>query len=104
MTVKFVLHSGSVMSDADGDIHHINALRLVGLYGVNRKDCILDPKECQLRGYDEDELIHLYPLDDGQYRVTLYSEIKQARNKWLVENDPCDGTDCVTPFDHFLYC
>lgn len=25
------------------------------------------------------------------------------RNDWLVEHDPEDGTDCVTPFDKYLY-
>ena len=105
MTVKFVLHNGLVKSNSDGQVHHVNALRLVSLYGVNQKDCIINPKEHQLRGYNKEELLHLYPLDDGdQYRVKLYSKIKQARIKWLAENDLCDGTDCVTPFDNFLYC
>lgn len=25
------------------------------------------------------------------------------REEWLAENDPKDGTDCVTPFDEYLY-
>ncbi|AEG53176.1 hypothetical protein [Sinorhizobium meliloti] len=29
--------------------------------------------------------------------------IVEARRVWLEENDPQDGTDCVTPFDKFLY-
>lgn len=26
-----------------------------------------------------------------------------ARAEWLEANDPQDGTDCVTPFDEYLY-
>ncbi len=103
MSIKFVLHSGKVISANDKQVHHIPASRLVHLYGLKPKDCILDPKECQLRGYDENELVHLYSLDSGQYRVKLYSELKQGRAKWLTENDSRDGTDCVTPYDEFLY-
>lgn len=29
--------------------------------------------------------------------------VRAARKVWLDENDPKDGTDCVTPFDQFLY-
>ena len=29
--------------------------------------------------------------------------VREARRVWLEENDPRDGTDCVTPFDKFLY-
>lgn len=30
-------------------------------------------------------------------------DLKAWREEWLAENDPNDGTDCVTPFDHYLY-
>ena len=30
-------------------------------------------------------------------------DIKAWRNAWLEENDPQDGTDCITPFDSYLY-
>jgi hypothetical protein len=26
-----------------------------------------------------------------------------ARDEWLEQNDPQDGTDCVTPYDHYFY-
>lgn len=103
MSIKFILHGGQVISINDNQVHFVPASHLVQLYGLKPQDCILDPKECQLSGYDKNQLVHLYPLDCGQYRVKLYSEIKQKRARWLTENDPRDGTDCVTPFDHFLY-
>lgn len=27
----------------------------------------------------------------------------KARADWLEENDPNDGTDCVSPYDEYLY-
>lgn len=29
--------------------------------------------------------------------------ITQARKEWLEQNDPKDGTDCVTPYDVYFY-
>ncbi len=31
------------------------------------------------------------------------ADLDQWRRDWLDENDPKDGTDCVTPFDAYLY-
>lgn len=31
------------------------------------------------------------------------ADVVQWRKDWLSENDPQDGTDCVTPFDKHLY-
>ena len=103
MSIKFVLHTGSVMSGYDRQVHTVPASRLISLYGLNPKDCIIDPRESQIRGYDEDELVHLCPLDSGEYRVKLHSELNRLRNNWLESNDPHDGTDCVTPYDYLLY-
>lgn len=33
----------------------------------------------------------------------LVEDIDKWRIEWLEANDPQDGTDCVTPFDHYLY-
>lgn len=33
----------------------------------------------------------------------LHADIIEWRKAWLSENDPRDGTDCVTPFDKYLY-
>ncbi|MNQ50647.1 hypothetical protein D3C85_646030 [compost metagenome] len=30
-------------------------------------------------------------------------DLEAWRDEWLTENDPEDGTDCVTPFDKYLY-
>lgn len=51
---------------------------------------------------------HGSPVDSGTPRDTarlpvLVSDIVRWRRDWLEENDPRDGTDCVTPFDHYLY-
>lgn len=33
----------------------------------------------------------------------LEARLMQLRADWLAANDPKDGTDCVTPFDVYLY-
>jgi hypothetical protein len=33
----------------------------------------------------------------------LGAALRQLRSDWLAENEPRDGTDCVTPFDVYLY-
>lgn len=45
------------------------------------------------------------PDEYGQvsYIPVSLEDIKQWREEWLEENDPQDGTDCVTPFDKYLY-
>lgn len=30
-------------------------------------------------------------------------QVIKWRQEWLDQNDPSDGTDCVTPFDKYLY-
>lgn len=30
-------------------------------------------------------------------------DLKAWRDEWLEENDLMDGSDCVTPFDKYLY-
>ena len=36
-------------------------------------------------------------------RPVRYDDLVKWREEWLAENDPQDGTDCVTPFDAYLY-
>ena len=58
---------------------------------------------CEFSRYES----QMYQIDerritrDGQER--LVSLIKQARQEWLDNNDPKDGTDVVTPYDEVLY-
>lgn len=40
--------------------------------------------------------------DPKTVNVSL-QDLKEWRQAWLAENDPGDGTDCVTPFDQYLY-
>lgn len=40
---------------------------------------------------------------EGRSEDAFLQEVRAARDVWLAENDPRDGTDCVTPFDRFLY-
>jgi hypothetical protein len=35
--------------------------------------------------------------------IAFLKEVRTARQVWLDEYDPKAGSDCVTPFDQFLY-
>lgn len=37
------------------------------------------------------------------HKIVKTSDLLAWRSDWLAENDPMDGTDCVTPFDKYLY-
>jgi len=43
------------------------------------------------------------PAEPNGYVGVSLRDIKVWRNEWLEDNDPEDGTDCVTPFDKYLY-
>jgi hypothetical protein len=45
------------------------------------------------------------PATEGQQDAVVVSvaDINTWRAEWLDANDPQDGTDCVTPFDKYLY-
>ncbi len=45
---------------------------------------------------------HTYIHMESEIRK-LRKGLKLAREMWLEENDPKDGTDVVTPFDEYLY-
>lgn len=38
----------------------------------------------------------------GKYVCISRDDLVMWRKHWLEENDPKDGTDCVTPFDAYL--
>lgn len=40
---------------------------------------------------------------EGQAVAVKVSDLDAWRHEWLEVNNPQDGTDCVTPFDHYLY-
>jgi len=67
-TPRFVLFSGWVISD-DGDEHHISARRLVDLYRLNPRECVLIESDKDLRGRDLTGLIELRPRFDGNYKL-----------------------------------
>lgn len=55
----------------------------------------------------DDSEVPLYatpqPAEPNGYVGVSLRDIKAWRNEWLEANDPVDGTDCVTPFDKYLY-
>ena len=69
--MKYVLVGGIVKSK-DGDVHKISAHKLLELYDLNPKDCILynHPDGCEFFGNDEDQ-IWLEPRSEGDYKEYL---------------------------------
>lgn len=43
------------------------------------------------------------PEDQQDAVVVSVADIDTWRAEWMDANDPQDGTDCVTPFDKYLY-
>jgi len=68
---KYVCCGGYVVSNVDGDEHYISAFRLVRLYNLNPRECILidhnDPHN--FLGQDFTGLTFLYPRRDGNYTL-----------------------------------
>ena len=42
-------------------------------------------------------------MADPKTVIVSLQDLKEWRQAWLTENDPGDGTDCITPFDKYLY-
>ena len=62
---RFLVVPGHVIS-LDGDLHYINAMELIRLYGVNRDECLIDKYDG--RGLGENHgLIVLLPSPKGDY-------------------------------------
>jgi len=66
---KYLVCADSVMSKTDGDIHHISANQLMGLYNVSPKDCLVWDGS-PLQSYP-DHLLVLRPRYRGDYDPTL---------------------------------
>lgn len=66
---KYVIHGDHVISRYDGQHHFVSASKLINLYRVDPRECIIYEEGC-LRGYTPefiDTLIHLYPDHQGVY-------------------------------------
>jgi hypothetical protein len=71
---KYLVIGGMVTSRTDGQVHHIDPLRLCQLYGVNPNECVMvddrfDQTRIQNLEESNPELIRLTPRDDGDYRL-----------------------------------
>lgn len=84
--IRYCIHPGPITSKNDGEQHFISAAQLMGLYGVPRRECIIDQTEWKRSpdgGYHIDPdspyyphvppqgAICLGPLFHGDYRQTL---------------------------------
>jgi len=63
---RYAVHPGWVRSK-DGDDHFITARRLMELYGVNPRACVV--WDGHQLGRSAHDYIHLYPRHDGNYTL-----------------------------------
>ena len=75
--IKYIICPGTVISKNDGDHHYVSADRLIHLYCVDRRECIIDSLG-RFRDRSYDALIKLYPRYDGNY--PLFSHPPGAGN------------------------
>jgi hypothetical protein len=79
--MKYILHSGHIHSQNDGERHFISCNQLARLYGVDLRDCVCYPERQfgRLGWQDPPGAIHLYPRSDGNY--TIPNDAKLAKGK-----------------------
>lgn len=66
IVMRYVLHPGYVISEADGDRHFIGGPRLARLYGVDVRQCVYgDMPDYRQESGD----IHLLPKHSGNYTL-----------------------------------
>lgn len=63
MKKRYAIHPEYVTSQTDGDRHYIDAQTLVRLYNLKPHEYVV----WQDRGMREEDFIHLYPRQDGNY-------------------------------------
>jgi hypothetical protein len=69
LTIKYVVIPGKIISRYDGDLHYINALKLMALYKVNPAECVIKYGDHRDSGRDFTGLIRLFPRSDGNYET-----------------------------------
>jgi hypothetical protein len=68
--MRYILHSGFVISASDGDRHYINTSKLARLYGLSPNDANVVCVDDYMRGVRwRDGDIHLHPRMDGNYKL-----------------------------------
>lgn len=68
---KYLVCPGTVWAN-DGDIHFISARKLIQLYRVDPKDCLIKPSDDKSLGWRKpDGLIELHPNSNGDYSIPL---------------------------------
>lgn len=73
--VKYIVIPGVIQSKSDGQFHHISAAELIGLYGVNPKECkILATKMEQATYRIHPGQILLVPRCDGNYNLKAQNQ------------------------------
>lgn len=79
--IKYVVFPGKVISKNDGDEHYIGAKKLMQLYGVSQREClVISPNDPRRRDYDFGDLIELFPQYDGDYTLPDNNRVADERH------------------------
>ena len=66
---KYVLHPGWIFKNTQRAVW-ISFTKLIELYGLDREDCTeASAKDCFHAGTDGDGMIHLFPNENGIYKI-----------------------------------
>lgn len=79
---KYLVMGGEVISKNDGQHHYVNARKLVELYHLDPKECLLmeeDDTIMRARSFGKNHILILRPRYDGNYTVPKINE-KILRN------------------------
>ena len=81
MAKRFAIHPGTIRSQSDGQDHYISGGRLIELYGLDFRECVIvtwHPLEII-----DPELLPLFPLPDGRYKQFL--DERRTADYWEYE-------------------
>ena len=70
---KYVVHSGFIISETDGDRHYVTGMKVAKLVGLKQSECIFLVKHHDSLGRDFKQMIHVYP----QTKYEDYQKLKK---------------------------
>lgn len=88
--VIFAIHGGNGLNKKNGEFVKLSFRKLCWLYGIKKKYCVFISGDFTSSKFEN--LIHLYPLKEWNYKTVLSDEIK----RYITENDDI-------PLEKFLY-
>ena len=77
MAIKYLVFPGNIGSKNDNDIHYIDGKKLINLYGVDSKECVIVTTEKEMLGL-RGQFTVLRPCLNGDYKIDKCAKIRLA--------------------------